>query len=58
VYNSPAYYIQQDDTIYVTPNDKRRRDSTVNGNNVRSSSFWISLASLGTSIALLIFRLK
>ncbi len=58
VYNSPAYYIQQDDTIYVTPNDKRRRDSTVNGNNVRSSSFWLSLASLGTSIALLIFRLK
>ena len=58
VYNSPAYYIQQDDTIYVTPNDKRRRDSTVNGNNVRSSSFWISLASLGTSIALFFIGLK
>lgn len=58
VYSSPAFYIQQDDTIYVTPNDKRRRDSTVNGNNVRSSSFWISLASLATSVALLVFRLK
>ena len=57
VYNSPAFYIQQDDTIYVTPNDKRRRDATVNGNNVRSSSFWISLASLATSVALLIIRL-
>ena len=56
LYNSPAYYIQQDDTIYIIPNDKRRRESTVNGNNVRSSSFWISLASLATSIALLIIR--
>lgn len=56
VYNSPAYYIQQDDTIYIVPNDKRRRESTVNGNNVRSSSFWISLASLATSVALLIIR--
>lgn len=56
IYNSPAYYIQQDDTIYIIPNDKRRRESTVNGNNVRSSSFWISLASLATSIAVLIFR--
>ena len=58
LYNSPAYYIQQDDTIYVIPNDKRRRESTINGNNVRSSSFWISLASLATSVALLIFRIK
>ena len=58
LYASPAFYIQQDDLIYVTPNDKRRRESTINGNNVRSTSFWISLASLATSVALLIFRLK
>ena len=57
LYTSPAYYVQQGDVIYVTPNDRRRRDSTVNGNNVRSSSFWLSLASLGTSIALLVLRL-
>ena len=56
IYNSPAYYIQQDDTIYVIPNDKRRRESTVNGNNVRTSSFWLSLATLATSIAVLIIR--
>ena len=49
---------QQGDIIYVTPNDKRRRESTINGNNVRSSSFWISIGSLATSVALLIFRLK
>ncbi len=57
IYNSPAYYIQQGDTIYVTPNDKRRRESTINGNTVRSSSFWISIASLATSVALLVTRL-
>lgn len=58
LYASPAFYVQQGDIIYVTPNDKRRRESTINGNNVRSSSFWISIGSLATSVALLIFRLK
>ncbi len=56
LYASPAFYIQQGDMIYVTPNDKRRREATVNGNNVRSSSFWISLASLLTSMSVLIFK--
>lgn len=56
LYRSPAFFIQQGDLVYVTPNDKRMRESTVNGNNVRSSSFWISLASLLTSIAVLILR--
>lgn len=56
LYSSPAFFIQQGDMIYVTPNDKRLRESTVNGNNVRSSSFWISLASLATSISVLLFK--
>lgn len=56
LYSSPAFYIQQGDIIYVTPNDRRRRDSTINGNNVRSSSFWISLGSLLTSVAVLVLR--
>ncbi|MBQ9820289.1 MAG: polysaccharide biosynthesis/export family protein, partial [Bacteroidales bacterium] len=56
LYASPAFCIQQGDVIYVTPNDKRRREATVNGNNVRSSSFWISLASLLTSMSVLIFK--
>lgn len=50
--NSPAYYIQQGDVIYVEPNDMRRRQSTVNGNNVLSTSFWISIASLAATISL------
>ena len=56
LYNSPAFYMEQGDIIYVTPNDKRIRESTVNGNNIRSTSFWISLASLLTSVALLVLR--
>ena len=59
LYASPAFYVQQGDMIYVTPNDKRRRESTVNGNNIRSTSFWISIGSLATSITtLLISALK
>lgn len=56
VYSSPVYYLQQGDVVYVEPNDTRARQSTVNGNNVRSTSFWISLASLLTSIAVLIAK--
>lgn len=56
VQNSPAFYIQQNDIVYVEPNDMRARQSTVNGNNVRSSSFWISLASLLTSVTLIFVK--
>ena len=56
LYTSPAYYLQQNDVVYVEPNATKARQSTVNGNNVRSTSFWISLASLLTSIAVLIAK--
>ena len=54
--SSPYYYLQQNDVVYVEPNATKARQSTVNGNNVRSTSFWISLASLLTSIAVLIAK--
>ncbi len=50
---SPAYYLTQNDIVYVEPNDVRARQSTVNGNNVRSTSFWISFVSLLTTITIL-----
>ena len=56
LFTSPVYYLQQNDVIYVEPNENRVRQSTVNGNNVRSSSFWIAVASLVTSVAVLIVR--
>lgn len=50
VYTSPAYYLMQDDVVYVEPNPVKARQSTVNGNNILSTSFWISIASLVASI--------
>lgn len=47
---SPAYYMQQGDIIYVEPNTMRKRSTTVNGNNALSVSFWVSVASLLTSV--------
>lgn len=47
---SPVYYLKQGDIIYVEPNDMKKRQATVNGNNVYSTSFWISVASLLTSV--------
>lgn len=51
---SPAYYLTQNDVVYVEPNGVRARQSTVNGNTVRSTSFWLSLASFLTTITILI----
>jgi polysaccharide export outer membrane protein len=62
VQNSPAYYIHQNDYIYVEPNAKRANESTVNANTVQSASFWISvvslLASVATTISVLMTRAK
>lgn len=56
LYTSPVYYLRQNDLVYVEPNEVRARQSTVNGNNVRSASFWMSLASVLTTISVLIFK--
>jgi polysaccharide export outer membrane protein len=60
VKRSPAYYIHQNDYIYVEPNTKRANQSTVNANTVQSVSFWISvasfLASMATTISVLMIR--
>ncbi len=56
IYNSPAFYIQQNDIIYVEPNRMRANQSTLNGNSVLSTSFWISLASLATTVLILIIN--
>ena len=56
LYNSPVFYLQQNDVIYIEPNKYRARQSTVNDNTVRSASFWISLCSLLTTVGVLIFK--
>lgn len=57
LYASPAFYVQQNDVIYVTPNGKRVRESTVNGNNIYSTSFWMSVATLAMSVTTFIMSL-
>lgn len=56
VLESPAYYLQQDDVIYITPNAKRQREFKSTGNAFAQPSLWISLASLITTIVALAIR--
>lgn len=47
---SEGFCLQQNDVVYVKPNKMRQRQATVNGNNLLSASFWVSIASLTASI--------
>lgn len=51
---SPVYYLQQDDVIYVEPNNKSKRETTSAGNTLYNPSFWVSIGSIGISVATLI----
>ncbi len=55
--SSPVFYLQQDDIIYVEPNDKKKRETTPNGNTPYTPSFWVSMGSFGVTIATLIITL-
>ena len=50
LYNSPAFYLQQNDIVYVEPNRTRAEQSTINGNVIRSTSFWMSFISFTLTI--------
>lgn len=50
IVNSPYYYLQQNDVIYVKPTKGKVRSNKLNNN----SSIWISLTSLVATIASLI----
>lgn len=50
LFDSPAYYLQQNDVIYVYPNAVRAGQSTINENYFKSGSFWISLASVAVTV--------
>lgn len=53
---SPAYYLQQNDLVYVSPNDKRKREANATGNTFNTPAIWISIASLLTTITALIIK--
>lgn len=56
VLTSPAFYLQQNDVVYVTPNPKRKREANTSGNVFNQPSVWISIASLLTTIAALLSK--
>ena len=58
IFNSPAYYLQQNDVVYVTPSDVRAGQSTINENYFKSGSFWMAMGSLGVTIANLIITIS
>lgn len=57
VYNSPVYYIQQNDVIYVEPNDMAKRTSTVMGSSAYTPAFWVGTITSFISLGLLIWNL-
>lgn len=57
IYNSPVYYIRQNDIVYVEPNNKVKRNSTVMGSSAYTPSFWLGMFSAGISTYLLIDNL-
>ena len=46
IFSSEAYYLQQNDVVYVTPSKVRAGQGEINENYFKSGSFWISLASI------------
>lgn len=54
LYSSPAFYLRQNDIVFVEPNAKKAREATAVGNAFLQPSLWISVVSLATSIAVLV----
>ena len=52
--HSPVYYLQQDDVVYVEPNNVQAAQAKINSN--RNLSVWVSLASFVTSLVILIIK--
>lgn len=55
IFDSPAYYLQQNDIIYVTPS-KYRSNQSNNAGQMQQISLWVSIASFLMSAAVLVFK--
>lgn len=53
---SPAYYLQQNDVIYVEPNATAKRLANANGNSALTPTFWVSILSMAVTITALIVK--
>ena len=54
MFKSPAYYLQQNDVIYVEPSPEKARQSTIDDKKLRMTTIAISSSSLLVSVAGLI----
>ena len=57
LFNSPAYYLQQNDIVYVEPSEIRARQSTTDDKALRMTSIFVSSGSLLVSVATLIINI-
>ena len=57
MFDSPAYFLQQNDVVYVQPSDIKARQSTTDDKALRMTSIFVSGGSLLLSIANLIVNL-
>ena len=56
LFKSPAYYLKQNDVVYVEPNHVRAGQSTINENNIKSVSLWVSIGSFLATFATLMLN--
>lgn len=45
LYNSPAFYLQQNDVIYIEPSNKVKRTTTEYGSSLVNYTFWMGVIS-------------
>lgn len=53
IINSPYYYLQQNDVLYVEPNSAKRQSSTIG----QSTTLWFSVVGIITSVASLVVNI-
>lgn len=58
IFNSPAYYLQQNDVVYVTPNKVKAGQSTINENTFKSATFWTSISTVALTVVNLVVTLS
>ena len=58
IFSSEAYYLHQNDVVYVTPSKVRAGQGEINENYFKSGSFWISLASISMTTVNFIIALS
>lgn len=54
VLNSPSFFLQQNDVVYVKPNRVKAQQSGINQNN--NVGVWLSAASLLTTVLMMLFK--